>query len=382
MPIVDPAERQEKASARRRARWERRARLRGIYGRQAAVAGSWEGVAGRRTAACGVALVPGFDGVEVRAKLDDGDRCYAYVVGTQTCGSVWGCPTCEAKIRHGRATEIEEGARIHTANGGRLLMVTLTLRHQKADPLADLITGLRDAWRNVQQSKAWRPLRSDLLGIVTAMEITMGPNGWHPHLHLLLFVRSGVSVEVLADELRAWMPAAWKASVAGELAVSPNLQHGCHVQALDADAAAYVSKIADETARGDLKSDARNPMGLVDLLDLDALADTEHADHQAAHQALGKWSEYVKATKGRSSVRWSRGLRVALGIGADETNEADAVAGDEALAAADEGGALVEVLDHRQWLRMSRTRDETGVLLAVRHLEAVERAGLPQPAAA
>ena len=50
---------------------------------------------------CGA--VPVGDQVEIRIK--DGS---AYYCGLETCGNVWLCPVCSAKIHHRRAAELRE----------------------------------------------------------------------------------------------------------------------------------------------------------------------------------------------------------------------------------------------------------------------------------
>ena len=50
---------------------------------------------------CGA--VPIGDQVEIRIK--DGS---AYYCGLETCGNVWLCPVCSAKIHHRRAAELRE----------------------------------------------------------------------------------------------------------------------------------------------------------------------------------------------------------------------------------------------------------------------------------
>jgi hypothetical protein len=55
----------------------------------------------RRQRNCGA--VPVGDHVEIRIK--DGT---AYYCGLETCGNLWLCPVCSAKIHHRRATELRE----------------------------------------------------------------------------------------------------------------------------------------------------------------------------------------------------------------------------------------------------------------------------------
>lgn len=59
----------------------------------------------------------------------------AYFDGVQTCGSVWLCPVCAAKITERRRNELQELIDAHRVAGGSLLFLTLTIPHQRHDVL-------------------------------------------------------------------------------------------------------------------------------------------------------------------------------------------------------------------------------------------------------
>jgi hypothetical protein len=331
---------------RRRARWLRRRTYQRFLDWQAAQLGSWDELPGRRQAGCG--RCGWADSVDVRATITD-DGANAYPVGVQTCGSVWACAVCSAKVRTRRSMEVSLAAIAHSSAGGGLAMLTLTVRHERRHDLGELVAGLRASFRTLQQHRQWRPLRGRLVGTITSMEVTVGPNGWHPHLHVLLFL-DGDDDQVLG-ELAEWTPAAWRSIVGGKLDVAPDLAHGVHVMRLDATAAAYVAKIADETTRADLKDDARSPWAL-----LDAMADGEA-------EGIARWNEYVVAMKGKRAIRWSPGLRDRFGI-ADRT--------DEDLAAEQVDGVLLDVVPLTVWRTWASTINADGLVEAVARLEAYE----------
>jgi len=64
----------------------------------------------------------------------DGTRTAGYG-GLATCGSVWVCPQCAAKIATGRADELAQVMRAVDAAGGSAVMLTLTMRHSRGDRL-------------------------------------------------------------------------------------------------------------------------------------------------------------------------------------------------------------------------------------------------------
>ena len=53
----------------------------------------------------------------------------AHYRGLATCGSIWACPVCSAKIRNARALEIAEAAGNWHRAGNTVLMVTFTVPH-------------------------------------------------------------------------------------------------------------------------------------------------------------------------------------------------------------------------------------------------------------
>ena len=131
---------------------------------------------------CGA--VPIGSQVEIRSK--DGS---AYYCGLETCGNVWLCPVCSAKIHHRRADELRDALSAWEAAGHAATLVTITVPHDLGDRLSTLIATERAAWKRVTAGAAWQRLKKRLgiAGHVIALEFTWGDaNGWHPHYHVLL----------------------------------------------------------------------------------------------------------------------------------------------------------------------------------------------------
>ena len=160
--------------------------------------------------------------------------------GLQTCGSVWACPVCAAKVSERRAEELVAGV---AAWSGERLLVTLTLQHSMADPLAQLLDDLMRASYLLRSGDWWTRFqkRHGLAGTVRSLEVTDGAAGWHPHLHVLCFVEAGVDVAAFGAELRD----RWGAVVAkvGRYA-SP--RWGLDLRSANAEVAAYVAKFGKE----------------------------------------------------------------------------------------------------------------------------------------
>jgi hypothetical protein len=116
---------------------------------------------------CGA--VPVGDQVEIRMK--DGS---AYYCGLETCGNVWLCPVCSAKIHHRRAVELREALDTWEAQGHAASLVTITVPHDMTDRLSRLVDTERAAWKHVTAGAAWQRLKRKLsiAGHVIALEFT------------------------------------------------------------------------------------------------------------------------------------------------------------------------------------------------------------------
>jgi hypothetical protein len=233
----------------------------------------------------------------------------AYWRGVQTCGSIWACPVCQAKIRNGRAIEIS-GFTAEWINRGReAYMVTLTAPHDLGMPLALLMVLISNAFTSVIGGGAWVKLRDQLgiAGCIRALEVTYGQNGWHPHLHCLVYVEEPLDAVGLAA-LTLHFQRKWHRFITRAGYRSPSGQHGVKVERCysGTGAAEYIAKTQDghdlgaEMARADMKSTRtghRLPFQI-----LASAGDGDAAD-------LKLWHEYEKATFRRQCITWSPVLR-------------------------------------------------------------------------
>ncbi len=246
-------------------------------------------------------------GVGVRRRERDGATYYE---GLMVCGSSWICPVCAAKISERRRAELTAGIATHRGRGGEIALLTLTVPHSRcSDPfeLVDRTLALvKRLWSGRNRASLVLP---GYVGQVRALEVTYGENGWHPHVHILLFLAAGCDLQALQDTL--WMR--WERLVerSGLGTPSPSafsLQDGSH-------ASRYVGKwgLAEEVTKANVKqarsSAGRSPFAL--------LADYATGDHQAG--AL--FREFATAFKGKQQLRWSRGLRDVLGLSAEKSDE-------------------------------------------------------------
>jgi hypothetical protein len=296
-----------------------------------------------RTASCGLCIG---SQVEIRCTCQGG----AYPCNIETCANVWACAVCSAKIRGRRGDEVTVGAQAWTDAGGTLGMLTLTARHHEWMELRQVLSAVLGSWTKLRARKEYRALRAMVAGSIKALEITVGENGWHPHIHLLLFIEPGADpLEV--DRCTTALFSPWRQLLRHSLGTSVTEAHAIDFRWMDASAAKYVSKIGFEVTHADSKS-GRDIFGLLD----EAM--------QGEAPSFFKCVEFFDVMKGRHSLDWSPGLRGRLGLGEALT--------DEELAQADEGGELSEFVESAVWNKALVATDESGVPVVVAILKKVE----------
>jgi hypothetical protein len=243
----------------------------------------------------------------------------ASFAGLQTCGSVWACPVCAAKIAERRRGEIIAAMAAHKAAGGSVTMLTLTCPHQRTDNLADLLKKQAKALNSFWNDRHVKAVSKSMgiVGQIRALEVTHGRlsasnNGWHPHYHVLQFGGLGVDYVPLdwlqtvdGEELlyQRWASACVRAGL-GE----PSRAHGLKLDD-GSKAAKYVSKwgLEDEMTKGHTKKalHGETPFDFLRAYLADA------TDKQAG--AL--FREFAETFKGKRQLLWSAGLKKRYAIG-------------------------------------------------------------------
>lgn len=267
------------------------------------------------------------NGVNVYRAADGSRGRYG---GLTTCGSGWNCPVCAQKIAEVRREELSSAMVKHVKAGGRAHLLTLTFPHEADWPLADLLARFSKARQGLKNSRAWKRIlgkegAASCIGTVSSMEVTHGANGWHPHLHMLLFVRRTVSDQERDQLVKVWVGQLFKVGLGENSKLTDMMQHALDLRGGE-DAAAYIAKygreeqwgISSELTRQHAKEAAHGgatPFGLL----------LQFADGNARSGELFK--EFAHAFLGKKLITWSPGLRKQF----DFEEEAD----DEQAAAAE-----------------------------------------------
>lgn len=297
----------------------------------------------------------------------EGEKASAYYKGLQVCGSVWCCPVCAAKIVERKRKELILAMQAHRAAEGGVMMLTLTVPHTREQRAFDVTDRLLDAYRKFGQGKMpWTHLAPGYVGSVRALEVTHGVNGWHPHLHVLVFTAAPLS-EVQRFMLSDLLHGRWNA-VVQRVGFTP--LHRVHGLRLDDGSRAgdYATKwgFAEELTKANIKDgrreDSRTPWAL--------LADYVLKQDRAAGALF---VEFAEAFKGKSQLHWSRGLRGRFGLDVEKSDEqlaAETVESEDILAARigpsdwslirrhELRGLVLELLRYTDWGAVVRLLDQ------------------------
>jgi hypothetical protein len=244
--------------------------------------------------------------------LHDHHHDTAFYAGLTTCGSVWACPVCSAKIQERRRAEIGLAMERARAEGLQPVMVTLTHPHRAWHRLEGMLEQQADALRRLRSGKAWQGIkaRHGFQGLIRSLEVTHGKNGWHPHTHELWFVSRHCDAEALRlDVARRWRAACQRAGLLDEGDAGFD-EHSVDVRGW-CDTSDYLAKMDDqshwgadrELAKGASKgSKGVHPFGLL----------TRHRD--GCERSGRLFVEYATATRGKRQLFWSQGLKARWGI--------------------------------------------------------------------
>lgn len=239
--------------------------------------------------------------VEVRRGREGG----AWLHGLVSCANTVGCPTCAVRALRAKGEELKS-----VVSGwerelpGRAWLLTLTVRHTAADSAAALRDAVMGAWRSTLQGKEaqeWRE-SAGVAGWCRRLEVTHGPNGPHPHLHvLLLFEHRPTAAELDAVTDRFWERWSVELGARGfdcERSVGVVLTRadrgGAYLTKMGLGIALELSSEATKTAKG------KNRTMLRVLLDY----------ARYGRERDGRlWQNYVECWRGRRPLEWSRTKR-------------------------------------------------------------------------
>jgi hypothetical protein len=287
--------------------------------------------------------------IEVWRSIEHGSAHYS---GLQTCGSVWACPVCAAKVSEVRRLELLRIMEKHKAKGGACYLLTLTNPHMAGDDLGQLLKAQALAMSRFNSNRSAKALWAeiDCAGTVRAQEVTHGlANGWHPHFHVLVFARSGLNLV----EYRRRFYAEWANACRLAKLPAPSYEHGVRLDGGN-EASKYVTKglwgLDYEMTKSHVKkaSKGRSPF--------DLLRSYLYDDDK---QAAALFREYAAAFHGKRQLQYSNGLKDLYAV--------EDLTDDEIINQHDETADLLGQIEFEQW-RLILAADLRGeVLELARH---------------
>lgn len=292
------------------------------------------------------------------------------ITGVVTCGSVWHCPVCAAKVTEARRIELQAALVWHQQNGGEAYLMTLTHPHTFDMRLADQLEKQADARQRFKNCRTFKRVMAKYgrLGSVCSLETTYGVNGHHPHTHDLIFAQPGLMNDARAiAELRAeWIRILIKVG----LGDSDKL-NDMHAHAFDLAggnfAAEYIAKFgrepfwseAHELTKSHAKIGQRTLNGKTHFTPFQLLQwYLNEKDDEERAKLAGAFIEYAEAFQGKRMLSWSPGLKEKLHV--EELTDEE-IAADESPKVEEEGCGD---LDKDQW-GLILSRNARGELLTV-----------------
>ena len=305
-----------------------------------------------RVVRCGYSLLSNSNGVQIFRAVGSKRSHFA---GLVQCGSVWHCPVCAAKIAVRRRAELLIATNRTVEEGGVCGLLTCTIKHASHESCALVLERLQLLFDRLNSGKSAKSFREhfEIFGQVRALEFTRGINGWHPHIHSLLFSERSIEWSLVADALFTRYASAARKEFGFEL---PRL-------ALDvrggSAAAEYISKWGIEyeiagTALKRASEESDTPFSLLGkYVDGDKNAGQQFVEFATSVSRPGE--KRVQSTR---QLVWSRGLKKRFAI-VDLTDE-------EIATREEEPAVLLGTLTFEQWLKvLGQPFDARVVLLQI-----------------
>lgn len=280
----------------------------------------------------------------------------AYYQGLFSCGSIWTCPICAAKISERRRQELKDALRVAINRDFNIHFVTLTFPHGAGDDLKDILKKMSKAYGklssgeySVKNQLASCCDENKIHGFIRAVEVTHGRNGFHPHVHMIVFTDKGTTSNILEYLYKK----AWERACRLSGLPKPN-GHGCTVKD-GSYAAEYVSKwgIEDEMTKANQKTTkvkGQTPWGL-----LRCCLDGDDLDYPK-ERAAKLFSVYAQSFSGKRQLYWSNGLRSLLNMSKEISDSELAELPD------DEITILLASITVEQWKIIRKNKQQANLL--------------------
>lgn len=287
--------------------------------------------------------------------------------GLQTCGSVWHCPVCAAKISERRAKEVQHAIEYTKNQNGFISFVTRTVPHTYTDSLKDILTNFRKADSILKADRYYKKSMKfyGVFASIKVFEITCGLNGWHLHTHELFFhheekVKKFSLLSDFYESFESSLYSVWSVAAVSAGFELPSRAHGLQVQNGDF-AADYIAKFGREPQGNFWGSDremtkqhikkSTSGFSPFDLFRLYRESDSKEVESLIL--------EYAETMKGARQLIWSRGFKKLI----DLKEKTDV----ELALEQDEEAILMGVFTLEQWRFILKSDLKVSILLYAKY---------------
>lgn len=292
-------------------------------------------------------LAPLQDSVQIHVKDER-----AHYRNLYRCGSIWLCPCCSDTITNHRRSEL---ATINASLKMDTYMATLTIGHHEWMSLSELVNAVTSAHDRMTRNRPFRRIKTEfgIIHTVKALELTVGANGWHPHLHLLYFCDG----EIKPAALHKHLSEVWRGEILkqGFVAVS----QAQNVIETDDKITEYIAKYGHHPEGKTWSAESeitRQPAkrGKDGLSPIELMMAVANPELEARHKLKAeRWLiEYAEAMKGKHHIQFSRGLK----------KEFDLLPDDQIVAQEAQDYPLLARLYPDDWGKVLRTKSRGRVL--------------------
>lgn len=283
----------------------------------------------------------------------------------QTSSSVWASPLSAASISKTRAEEVTTALKTWFKQDKQhsVEFLTLTLAHDKGQSLREVWDTLAYAWRGITGTASWRggaryegdKKRFGIAHWLKSVEVTHGKNGWHVHIHCLLFLDRNLSDDE-RETLENRFYERWRSAAQRKGFKAPSRKHGVRIEKAlrekNTDAlGVYMAKgalssvaesLSWEITAGQTAKEARSQDNRTPFQILDSIRKSGDFSHKNVDVQL--WLEWEESSLGRRQMAWSKGAKEALGVlDLDDEEAEEAVEEPEAFEVAH--------VDYDEWTR-------------------------------
>lgn len=292
----------------------------------------------------------------------------------QLCGSHWICPVCSERHANEKKEELKQMLVLLAKHKVYAHMLTLTVPHSANDQLEDTLKKLGAA-----KSQLFKKGLAEFenVGHITSVEVKYSAeNGWHPHLHLIIFTQKSYLEQEIKGTLGSQLKGVgvlgyqqiiglkWQECCEKVGLRKPSLKHGVDLKrGYDDNEMSFANELINYALKDELSNELTKGHCKVGKYNTDSLTPFEIALMAEGEEEESPFAvlfrEYAAAIKFKNQAKKSKKLReflAALPIAEEEPEESDQ---------AEEQAIPVFELEDREWKLLCADYEARGKLLVL-----------------